>query len=83
MERAEIGDPADVVLDLGDGAAFARARGPALRGGATGRRIRLGTGPLGGPPPEAAARALLETLAAGEALRLLLGREPNEYEFTL
>jgi hypothetical protein len=83
LERAVIGDPADVVLDLGDGAAFTRAGGPALWGGAHGRRILLGTDPAGGAGPEPSARALLETLAAGEALRLLLGLEPHRYDFEL
>ena len=74
---------AGVVLDLGDGAAFGAARGPALWGGAHGMRVLLGCEPSGGPAPEAAARAVLETLAAGEALRLLLDLEPHAYDFEL
>ena len=74
---------AGVVLDLGDGAAFRAARGPALWGGAHGSRVFFGCKPSGGHPPEAAARAVLETLAAGEALRLLLDLEPHAYDFEL
>lgn len=75
LERGRPGDPADVVLDLGDGAAFRAARGPALWGCARGDAIRLGRTPpdLEGPPPAPAAQAVLETLAATEALLILAG----------
>jgi hypothetical protein len=36
-----------------------------------------------GPPPDPVARALLEALAAGEALRQVLGLPPRAYDFTL
>jgi hypothetical protein len=72
-----------VVLDLGDGAAFAQCSGAALWGAALGRRILLGAEPTRGPAAEPTARALLEILAAGEALRLVLGLEPHSYDFTL
>ncbi len=42
-----------------------------------GRRVRLGGEPVTGPPGARAAQAVLETLAAGEALWLLLGEEAH------
>jgi len=75
--------PADVVLDLGSGEAWRAAQGPRLWGAAHGRRVILGEEPLAGPAEAPPARAVLETLAAGEALRLLLGLEPHRYDFTL
>jgi len=84
LEPGGPGDPADLVVDLGDGAAHAAAVGPALRGGfdAAGELV-LGTEPLDPGTGEAgvAARALLETLAAGEALRMLAGGEVHCYRF--
>jgi len=75
---------ASVVLDLGDGAAYHAARGARLWGAAQGRRVRLGGEPVSGPPAAPAAQAVLETLAAGEALRLLLGEEEHSaYDFEL
>jgi hypothetical protein len=81
LEEAPPDAEADVVLDLGDGAAYRAARGPRLWGAAHGRRVRLGGEPVAGPPAERAAQAVLETLAAGEALRLLMGAEPHAYDF--
>jgi hypothetical protein len=81
LERARVGSPADVVLDLGDGAAWRAAAGPRMWGGALGGRVLVGGEPREGPPPEGAARAVAETLAAGEALRLLLGLEPHAYDY--
>jgi hypothetical protein len=69
------------VLDLGDGAAWRQATGRRMWGGALGGRVVLGVEPVTGPPPEGAARAILETLAAGEALRVLLGLEPRRHDF--
>ena len=65
LEQAAPGDPADVVVDFGDGAAFERATGPALC-------MR---------PTDDWTRAVLETVAAGEALRALLGLDPHPYDF--
>jgi hypothetical protein len=79
--QAAPGAEADVVLDLGDGAAWRVAKGPRVWGGASGGRVLVGVEPVLGPPPEVAVRALLETLAAGEALRLLLGLEPHAYAY--
>jgi hypothetical protein len=82
--RLESGPPdaaAAVVLDLHDGAAFHAARGRRLWGAAHGRRVLCGREPVPGPPADRSARAVLETLAAGEALLLLLGREPHAYDF--
>jgi len=81
LEQASPDASADVVLDLDDGAAFRAARGPRLWGAAFASRVVLGVEPCPGPPPGPAARAVLETLAAGEALRLLLGLEPHAYDF--
>jgi hypothetical protein len=84
MEQAGADAPADVVLDLGDGAAYRAASGSALWGAAEESRVVLGVEPRStkaaavGP-----ARAVLETLAAGEALRLLLGHEAHAYDFAL
>jgi hypothetical protein len=71
------------VLDLGDGGAARVAAGPALWGAAHGARILLDTEPCEGPAPAPAARAVLETLAACEALRRLMGREAHRYDFTV
>lgn len=82
LERAGVGAAADVVLDLGDGLAYRAARDPRLWGAAHGPRVRLGIEPAAGTPAAPAARAVLETLAAGEALRLLLGEERHPpYDF--
>jgi hypothetical protein len=81
LEKAPPHATADVVLDLGDGLAWRAARGPRVWGGLVGGSVVLGVEPREGAPPEGAARAVLETLAAGEALRLLLGLEPHRYAF--
>ncbi len=81
LERATPGAAADVVLDLGDGAAWRKAAGVRMWGGALGGRVLLGVEPREGPPPAGAARAILETLAAGEALRALLGLAPRSHDF--
>jgi hypothetical protein len=83
LDQAPPGAEAAVVLDLYDGAAYRAARGPRLWGAAHGRRVRLGGEPVTGPPGERAGQAVLETLAAGEALRLLLGEEAHAYDFEL
>jgi len=70
-------------LDLGDGTAFAMAKGPRLWGAARGRRILLGADPVPGPEADHAARRVLEILAAGEALWRLLGHAPHRYDFRL
>ena len=57
------------------------AAGPRTWGGAPGGRVLLGVEPREGPLPLGAARAILETLGAGEALRLLLGLPGRRYEF--
>ena len=67
---------ADLVLDLGDGAAYAAAAGRRLWGGVARGRLLLGVAPqtgTGAPP------AVLQTLAAGEALLRLVGREERVY----
>ncbi len=86
MERAGLGavvtqGPADLVLDLGDGEAYRTAQGQKLWGAALGKRVLLGGQPTDGDVPDQAARALLETLAAGEALWRLLGHKPHSYDF--
>ncbi len=81
IERAPVDAPADVVLDLGDGRAWRVAAGPRTWGGAVGGRVLLGVEPRAGVAPAGAARAILETLAAGEALRLLLGLKARRYDF--
>lgn len=80
LERAEPGAEATFVLDLGDGRAYEAARGPRLWGGADGRWVRLGVEPREVAPAEGASRAVLETLAAGEALWRVLGHEEHVYE---
>ncbi len=80
-ERAPVGARADVVLDLGDGRAWRAATGRRTWGGAVGGRMLLGVEPRAAAAAEGAGRAILETLAAGEALRLLLGLEARRYEF--
>jgi hypothetical protein len=81
LERATPGAAADVTLDLGDGAAWRSASGTRMWGGAAGGRVLLGVEPRACAPAEGAARAILETLAAGEALRALLGLAPRAYDF--
>lgn len=81
LERAAKGAPCDVVLDLGDGAAWRAAKGPRVWGGAVGGRVVLGVEPRETAPAGAAMRAVLESLGAGEALRLLLGHAPRRYSF--
>lgn len=74
---------ADLVLDLEDGAAFRNAAGPCLWGGVVDGRILLGCEPVpdsGGTPAE---RAVIEVLAAGEALWRLLGQQPHVYDFQI
>jgi len=71
------------VLDLGDGASYRATAGPALWGAARGRRLLLGVAPDMGPEADPMARVLLEILAAGEALRRLLGLPGHSYDFTL
>ena len=83
MEAAPFDADADVVVDLADGAAWRAARGPRLWGASRGSRVLLGGEPRGGPGADAAARPVLETLAAGEALRLLIGLEPHAYDFEM
>ncbi len=66
--RLETGGPtdaADVVIDFADGAAFLAAAGPALHA--------LPGSPWAGP--------VLETVAAAEALRALIGLPLHSYEF--
>ena len=84
MSPGRPGDAADVVVDLADGAAHRAAAGPALRGALVRDCLVLGTqavdsGPGGEVDP--ALQALLETLAAGEAFRLLAGQKAHRYEF--
>jgi len=81
LEKASVGAAADVVLDLDDGRAWRAAAGPRVWGGARGGRVLLGVEPREGSPPEAAARAVAETLGAAEALRLLLGLPGRRYVF--
>jgi len=80
-----MGAGADVVCDLADGAAYRASTGPAIWGAALGSRILLGVEPrkVPGLESEGAARAVLETLAAGEALRLVLGEEAHPFDFEL
>jgi len=73
----------DLVLDLGDGSAYAAARGERLWGGIADGRLLLGCDPVASDRSEPADRALLEVLAAGEALWRILGREPHTYDFAL
>jgi hypothetical protein len=80
--RAAPDTVADVTLDLGDGGAWRAAKGKRIWGGTVGGRVLLGVEPReGARAASAAALALLETLAAGEALRLLLGLPPHAHEF--
>jgi len=81
LERTAPGAEADVVLDLGDGAAWRAASGTRVWGGASGGRVLLGVEPRETPPAAGAAQAILETLAAGEALLLLLGLPARRYDF--
>ncbi|HEX5138913.1 MAG TPA: hypothetical protein VFY93_18225 [Planctomycetota bacterium] len=78
---AKPGEAADVVLDLGDGAAWRSAPGRRIWGGASGAQVLLGVEPRECAPHEGAARAVLEMLGAAEALRALLGLEPRRYDF--
>jgi len=81
LEEAAPGTAADLVLDLGDGAAWHAAAGPRLWGGALGGEVLLGVEPRTGPAPEPGTQAVLETLAAGEALLRLLGGPERAWAF--
>ena len=88
MNRVELDAAADLVLDLGDGSAYAAAIGDRLWGGRLWGGVAEGQLLLGCEPRVSVAgrpqdRALLEVLAAGEALWRLLGREPHSYAFSL
>jgi len=74
---------ADLVVDLSDGEAYRAARGERLWGGAVEGRIRVGCDPMAGSGGSPAQRAVVEVLAAGEALWRLLGQEPHVYDFAL
>lgn len=65
LETGVPGDAADVVVDFADGAAFKAASGPALHVLAGGRW----------------SRPVVETVAAAEALRALIGLPPHSYAF--
>jgi hypothetical protein len=88
MEPANPDAPADLVIDLLDGAAFRVASGAALCGavGPTGR-VRCGPGALKytdrSANPGVPVFALLQTLAAGEALRMLAGGEAHTYDYAV
>ena len=75
--------PADLVLDLGDGSAYAAARGERLWGGIAGGRLLLGCEPVVSEAGRSVDRALLEVLAAGEALWRILGHEAHTYDYAL
>jgi len=77
IASASPGDVADLVLDLGDGAAYRAATGARLWGGVVDGRLLLGGEPSGGGG--GAVTPVLETLAAGEALRRLLGLAPHSF----
>ena len=77
LAHGKPGDPASLTLDLGDGAAWRAAKGARLWGGVVAGELRLGVE----PEPGACGSAVLETLAAGEALWRLLGGEEHRYRF--
>ncbi len=79
MDCVGTGEPADLVLDLGDGTAFRAAAAARLWGGVVGGRVLLGDEPREGAR---GTTPVLETLAAAEALRRLLGLPPHRYEFS-
>jgi hypothetical protein len=81
IERAPLDALADVVLDLGDGAAWRAAKGPRVWGGIADGSVLLGVEPRETTRSDPASRAVLETLGAGEALSLLLGLKPHRYAF--
>ena len=83
MSRVAIDAAADLVLDLGDGSAYAAATGDRLWGGVAQGQLLLGCEPRASDTGRPQDRALLEVLAAGEALWSLLGREPHSYSFAL
>lgn len=74
---------ADLVIDLEDGAAFGAATGDRLWGGVVDGRICVGGEPTPGAEASAAERAVVEILAAGEALWRILGQAPHTYDFAL
>jgi len=74
---------ADLVVDLEDGAAFDAAPAERLWGGVVDGRVRVGCDPIPGSAGTPAERAVVEVLAAGEALWRLLGHPPHAYDFAL
>ncbi len=83
MKRSGVEAAAEVVIDLGDGAAARAAEGEVVLAGARGRRVLVGAQPGDGPAPEPAAQSLAEILTAGEALRRLAGLPARTYDFTV
>jgi hypothetical protein len=77
--RLERGDEGDLTLDLGDGSAWRAAKEPRLWGGVVDGTLLLGVEPVTG----AESNAVLQTLAAGEAIWRLLGHEGHVYEFAV
>jgi hypothetical protein len=71
------------VLDLGDGAAWRAGDGPRIWGAVFGRRLLLGAEPSAGPDGARDLRPVLETLAAAEALRRIVGLTPHDYDVEL
>jgi len=81
MRCVAIDAAADLVLDLGDGSAYAAATGNRLWGAVAEGQLLLGCEPRASGAARPQDRALLEVLAAGEALWRLLGRDPHSYAF--
>ena len=71
------------MLDLGDGSAYAAARGERLWGGIADGRLLLGCEPVESEAGSPVDRALLEVLAAGEALWRILGHAAHTYDYAL
>jgi hypothetical protein len=81
LERGMVGDRADFTLDLGDGAAWRAATGSRLWGGVVDGELRLEGDPDRSAVFDHPLFAVLQPLAAGEALWRILGHAPHEFRY--
>jgi hypothetical protein len=68
---------------VGPGAGGGGGFGPRIWGAVFGRRLLLGAEPSAGPDGARDLRPVLETLAAAEALRRIVGLTPHDYDVEL
>jgi hypothetical protein len=82
LERGVVGEDVDFTLDLGDGTAFHMATGARLWGGVVDGELRLDCRPDERAVFDHPLFAVLQPLAAGEALWRILGHPTHEFRFS-